>query len=99
MTIHLPEELERYVRSAVASGHFASEDEAIADAVRAWVLRRTGKSAAPTPLTEDQLEQQLTQTGLLALPSRQAAAPSHSVFPPIPIQGEPLSETVIRERR
>src|SRR6266446_4963827 len=39
MTIHLPEELERYVQAKVLSGHFASEDEAISAAVR--LLRQT----------------------------------------------------------
>src|SRR5438445_403514 len=34
MTIHLPEDLERYVQMKVRSGRFASEDEAIGEAVR-----------------------------------------------------------------
>jgi Arc/MetJ-type ribon-helix-helix transcriptional regulator len=38
MTIHLPEDLERFVQAEVARGHFASEDDAIAEAVR--LLRR-----------------------------------------------------------
>ena len=34
MTIHLPKDLERGIKAAVRSGTFASEDEAIAAAVR-----------------------------------------------------------------
>ena len=34
MTIHLPEDVERYVQSQVQAGRFASPDEAIAEAVR-----------------------------------------------------------------
>ncbi len=38
MTVHLPEDLELFVRMQVASGRFPSEDEAISAAVR--LLRR-----------------------------------------------------------
>src|SRR5438094_510142 len=34
MTIKLPEDLERFIRAEVQSGHFASEEDAIAEAVR-----------------------------------------------------------------
>jgi putative addiction module CopG family antidote len=34
MTIHLPEDLERYVHMKIRDGRFASEDEAIGEAVR-----------------------------------------------------------------
>ena len=38
MTIYLPEDLERYVQERVLNGDFASQDEAITEAVR--LLRR-----------------------------------------------------------
>ena len=38
MTINLPEDLERFLRAEVHRGHFASEEDAIAEAVR--LLRR-----------------------------------------------------------
>jgi len=38
MTINLPDDLERFIRAEVHSGHFASEEDAIAEAVR--LLRR-----------------------------------------------------------
>jgi putative addiction module CopG family antidote len=101
MTVHLPEDLERYVRSQVQSGYFASEDEAIAEAVRllrqlnpAPMLPRAG------PLSEEELDRQLLQSGFLgSVPSRTAGSSTRRDFQPIPVAGEPLSETVIRERR
>jgi Arc/MetJ-type ribon-helix-helix transcriptional regulator len=44
MTIHLPPELENSIRAEVLSGHFASEDEMIAAAVRDYLERQQ-----PTP--------------------------------------------------
>ena len=91
MTIHLPEELERFIQSEVSKGHFASADEAISQAVQ--LLRQRAQQ-----LTEDEWEQSLVQSGLLAsIPPRPTGAPRH--FEPVRIQGEPLSETIIRERR
>jgi Arc/MetJ-type ribon-helix-helix transcriptional regulator len=99
MTILLPEDLERYVRSQVQNGYFASEDEAISEAVRLLRRVKPAGSGAGKALTEDELERQMVQSGFLArVPSRQASAGPRE-FRPIAIEGEPLSETVIRERR
>jgi putative addiction module CopG family antidote len=99
MTVHLPEDLERYVLSQVQSGYFASEDEAITEAVR--LLRQM--KPAPTPsraLSEEELERQLVQSGFLgSVPSRQASTTTRRDFQPIAVAGEPLSQTVTRERR
>jgi putative addiction module CopG family antidote len=43
MTIHLPEDLQRYVQSAVRNGHFTSEEEVITEAVR--LLRQRDEHA------------------------------------------------------
>ena len=48
MTIHLPDDLERFVRAQVHSGHFASEDDAIAEAVR-LLRRQLSQGAIPAP--------------------------------------------------
>jgi Arc/MetJ-type ribon-helix-helix transcriptional regulator len=45
MTVHLPEDLERSIRAEVENGHFASVDEAIAEAVRAYL-----RSGVPGPM-------------------------------------------------
>jgi Arc/MetJ-type ribon-helix-helix transcriptional regulator len=98
VTIHLPEDLERFVQAEVSLGHFASEEEAIAQAVRLLQQRRQLQARA-RPLSEDEWEQSLLQSGLLTnIPARPAAG-ARREFQPVKIQGEPLSETIIRERR
>jgi len=98
MTVHLPEDLERYVQSQVLNGHFVSADAAIAEAVRLLQQRRQSASFLSKSLTEEEFEQKIHQAGLLgSVPPRTASAPSH--FKPISIAGAPLSETVIHERR
>ena len=100
MTIQLPEDLARYVQNEVISGHFASEQEAITEAVRLLRQRQQQTAVQGKPLTEDELERQLVESGFLASPPpRPSATGSRGEFQPITIQGEPLSETVIRERR
>ncbi len=41
MTIHLPDDLGGSVRAEVESGHFASADEVVAEAVRSFLRQRT----------------------------------------------------------
>ena len=95
MIIHLPEDLERYLQAEVSKGHFTSAEEAITQALQ--LMRQRGQQ--PRPLGEDEWEQRLLQSGLLAhIPPRPSAGGAHRQFQPVRIQGEPLSETVIRER-
>jgi Arc/MetJ-type ribon-helix-helix transcriptional regulator len=47
MTIHLPSDVERDVLAEVQSGHFASVDDALAEAWRSFQRQR--QSSAPTP--------------------------------------------------
>jgi putative addiction module CopG family antidote len=51
MIIHLPEDLQRFVQSQVESGQFASEDEAVAEAIR-QVKRWEQEQAARAPAAE-----------------------------------------------
>ena len=101
MTIHLPEELERFVRNEVATGHFASEDDAISEAVRLLLQRRQSTPRSSKPLTEQEFEQRLRDSGLLAStpPHAPPSTSNRPAFKPISITGVPLSETVIHERR
>ena len=112
MTIRLPENLEHSLLAEVQSGHFASIDEAMAEAVR-LLLRHSKPGQAdprrpedrPSDLTEEEradqeLQRRLLDAGLLS----EIKPPLRDLTPyrdrqPVPIQGEPLSETVIRERR
>ena len=46
MTINLPNELETSLRAEVLSGHFASEDDAVAAIVREYFTRKASRPAA-----------------------------------------------------
>jgi putative addiction module CopG family antidote len=99
MTIYLPEDLERYVQSEVQSGRFASTDDAIIEAIRLLRQKKHETQFQRKLLTLDELNQQLLEAGLLSqIPPRPDPA-TYQEFSPIVIQGEPLSETIIRERR
>ena len=101
MTIHLPHDIERSLHAAVSSGHFASVDDAMTEAARLLLQSlNQGQQTAKKPLTEQELERKLLESGFLASvpPPADPAAPAWS-FKPVTIEGEPLSETVIRERR
>jgi Arc/MetJ-type ribon-helix-helix transcriptional regulator len=100
MTIHLPEDLERYLQAEVSKGHFASEEEAITQAVRLLEQRTPEPQPQAKPLSEEEWERRLVQSGLLSsIPPGPPATRARRAFKPIRIQGEPLSETIIRERR
>jgi Arc/MetJ-type ribon-helix-helix transcriptional regulator len=110
MNIHLPSDLERSIRAEVASGHFASVDEAMAEAARLLLRRQpkakrtSGKRANPVQepkkaLTRAEFDQLLIANGLLSQLPDTAADYDDPDDQPITIEGEPLSETIIRERR
>lgn len=46
MTIHLPQDLEASVNAEVLSGHYASADDVVADAVRLFLRQKVGQTAA-----------------------------------------------------
>lgn len=99
MTIHLPEDLERYLQSEVQSGGFGSPDEAITEALRLLRRKKPEAQFQRKPLTADELNQELLEAGLRShLPARPDPA-SYQEFSPIVVEGEPVSETIIRERR
>ena len=108
MAIHLSKDLEKFVHDAVRAGLYAREDDVVRDALIR--LKQTmpkdiempgkeSKRAKPAPqkksLTHEELHQQMMARGLITqLPDTAA-----DFDDPIAIEGEPLSETVIRERR
>jgi Arc/MetJ-type ribon-helix-helix transcriptional regulator len=94
LTVHLKEDLEKILREEVDSGRFASIDEAIDLALRRLLQPPPPKG----PLTEEQLLQYMYEVGKITqLPDRSADLDDDD--DPIEIEGEPLSETIIRERR
>jgi Arc/MetJ-type ribon-helix-helix transcriptional regulator len=98
MTVHLPQDLENSIRDAIHDGRYFSVDDAITQAVR--LLLHQQSTPVRKPLTVPELEQKLIESGFLASvpPPHDPGAPVWS-FEPVEIEGEPLSETVIRERR
>ena len=96
MTIHLSKDLENSILSLVNGGQYASVDEAM-DAAARLLLRQ--QAPAKKPVTEADLLKHMLETGLLSrLPDTDADFDDPD-DQPITILGEPLSETVIRERR
>ena len=63
MTINLPEDLERFIQAEVHSGHFASEADAIAEAVR--LLKHQLSQAAPLTPPAGQAEAAITPDPVL----------------------------------
>ncbi|MFQ5734770.1 MAG: hypothetical protein ACE5KM_22780 [Planctomycetaceae bacterium] len=51
------------------------------------------------PPTEEEFAEMLEADGVLTRPKREASEWQREPFTPIEIKGEPLSETIIRERR
>lgn len=95
MTIQLSESRERQVRSLMRGGRYGSVDEVIEDALRLLDRQRPVKE----PLTEAGFDQYLLNAGLMSrLPAADADCDDPD-DPLIEIVGEPLSETVIRDRR
>jgi hypothetical protein len=56
---------------------------------------------APAPaLTEDEFHRRLAAQGRLSIPSPEVRSRAASrPFAPVPVQGKPVSETIIEERR
>jgi Arc/MetJ-type ribon-helix-helix transcriptional regulator len=113
MTIHLSKDQEKFVHDAVRTGLYASEDAVVSDALDrlqktlpkparpAAQKPKTTKAAAQKkkPLTRAELDQYMLKVGLMSqLPDTDSDFDDPD-DEPIAIRGEPLSETVIRERR
>ena len=112
MMIHLSKELERFVHNAVRAGYYAREVDVIRDALNrlrqsmpedASMSSKKTKHSNPaprkTPFTRDEFDQHLLAIGLLSQLPDTASDFDDQADEPIEIKGEPLSETVIRERR
>ena len=113
MTIRLSKELEQFVHDAVRAGLYAREDDVIRDALirlKQSMPENAGTSAPKprrarparrkkTPMTREEFDQHLLKIGLMSqLPDTDADFDDPD-DEPITIKGEPLSETIIRERR
>lgn len=56
--------------------------------------------APAVPPSREEYEKYLLAKGIIShIPTRQPPSPEREAFKPIEVEGEPLSETIIRERR
>ncbi len=112
MTIRLPEDLQQFVDDAVRTGRYARKADVIRDALirlkeampeeAPATERRTGRAepAQPKkPRSKEAFHRRLIAMGLMSHLPDTAADFEDPDDQPIVIRGEPLSETVIRERR
>lgn len=112
MTIRLSKDLEQFVHDAVSAGLYAREDDVVRDALirlketlpkRSAKPRRkaahTGQTKAVKPKSKEEFHHKLIELGLMTQLPDTAADFDDPDDQPIAIKGEPLSETVIRERR
>ena len=98
MTIHIPPDLVRFVQDQVLAGRYRSEDDVIRDALEQ--LRGHAPTSTTGPrMTEAEFKQHLLESGLISSLPTPADPASRPNFQPIALEGEPLSETIIRERR
>jgi len=99
MTISLPKDLERFVHDAVRAGHYAREDDVVLDALARLKQAVPADIAVPGRRTKKEFHRHLVEIGLMSgMPDTDADFEDPD-DQPIEIEGEPLSETVIRERR
>ena len=114
MTIDLSKDLEKIVHDAVRTGLYAREDDVIRDALMRLkqslpqAAQTSGKGAKRTkaapqkpkqPITEEGFLKHLVEIGLMTQLPDKAADFDDPDDQLIEIKGEPLSETIIRERR
>ncbi len=112
MTIHLSKDQERFVHDAVRAGLYASEDAVVRDALErlrqtmpkdtprpGQKVRRAKAAIQKKPLSPDELNRRLLASGLVSRLPDPALDIDDDDVAPIVIKGEPLSETIIRERR
>jgi putative addiction module CopG family antidote len=98
MNLHISGNAERIIRLKLQSGRFASESEVVEEALR--LLDQQGQSrSAALALTEEEFQRHLVNLGLMSALPDTGVDVDDPDDEPIGIEGEPLSETVIRERR
>ena len=104
MTVHLPEHLERYVHDQILTGRFRSEGEVILDALeRHRQAHQPNAVSSPSrrdDLSSQEVQQRLFDAGLVSGSEPPITDLSrYEKRRAIPIQGEPIAVTALRERR
>ena len=68
------------------------------DAALSLLNQRAPETAARKPITEEEFKRQLLEAGLMTSLPIPLDPGSRRDFQPVKLDGEPLSETIIRER-
>ena len=108
MTIHLPEDLARFIHDAVGTGRYSREDEVIRDAVARLKqsIEAEGNDPVDCPressrhvksLTKQEFQRHLVEIGVLDQPDAQEPA-AQAKDEIVEGEDEILSDRVIRER-
>jgi putative addiction module CopG family antidote len=108
MTIHLPEELARFIHDAVRTGRYAREDDVIRDAVSRLrqsmegadqaEIQDTDSSREGKALTKQEFHRHLTEIGLMDQAPDPGAKPGKPADDPTIDEEEIISDRMIRER-
>jgi Arc/MetJ-type ribon-helix-helix transcriptional regulator len=114
MIIRLPKDLEQIVHDAVRAGLYAHEDDVIRDVLtklkktlpksmktpaKKAKLTKAESRESKKPVTEAEIQQYMLHIGLMTQLPNTAVDFDDPDDVPITIKGEPISETIIRERR
>jgi putative addiction module CopG family antidote len=101
MNVHLSEQTEQIIRSQDQNGRYSSEEEVIEEAVRQLADKASSQSTHDDSMAGDQaLQIRLHEAGIIGeiKPPITDASPWQG-REAVPIEGEPLSEMILRERR
>jgi Arc/MetJ-type ribon-helix-helix transcriptional regulator len=100
MDVQLCHDLERLVTSQLQSGRYTREEDVIRE-VRAWLRERDPEpSTARQPMSDEEFRQHLLRTGRVSqLPAADREDRPQEPWNPIRVEGEPVSQTILRERR
>ncbi len=104
MDVQIREDLDRLVRDQIRSGRYSREEDVIRE-VLAWIRENdAGKGPEPPatrpPMTDEEFRQHLLQTGRISqLPYAEWRSRTRDQWEPIAVEGEPVSQTILRERR
>ena len=104
MDVQLCHDLERLVATQIQSGRYARQEDVLHD-VRSWLRERdpdgvVDQSTAPRPMSDEEFRQHLLRTGRVSqLPAADRKDWPQEPWEPIRVEGEPVSRTILRERR
>lgn len=104
MDVQLCQDLDRLVNSQIKNGRYSRPEDVIRE-VRYWIRGRDpepdpGPSRASRRMSDEEFRQHLLRTGRVSqLPAVDRKDRPREPWEPIRIEGEPVSQTILRERR